>query len=103
MFTVHNSTADRFWRTTSKLFLLYKLAHVSDGGHNDGNSAGNDVDGGDNVSGENIESSGNEIYVTHTVDDVIDIVPNKNRVVIGEIHVLLIHGSEFIQTKMNGL
>ena len=85
MCTMHNSTADRFWRTTSKLFLLYKLAHVSDGGHNDGNSAGNDVDGGDNVSGENIESSGNEIYVTHTVDSV----PCINTVIIEEIYAFM--------------
>ena len=47
--TVHNSTADRFWRTASKLFLLYKLAHVSDGGHNDGNRGSDGAGGGDDV------------------------------------------------------
>ena len=85
MCTLHDSTTDRFWRTASKLFLLYKLAHVSDGGHNDGNSAGNDVDGGDNVSGENIESSFDEIYVTHTVDSV----PFINTVIIEEIYAFM--------------
>ena len=66
VYVADNSTTDGFWRTTSKLFLLQKLAHVLDGGHNDGRSGGDGTGGaGDDVCSENIESHG--INVTHTV------------------------------------